>query len=210
MKRSKQTLAAFISGSMMLVSVVSGCATDAVRPESQSLIQALPSPPAEAATPAQPSADTLGQLIAPIALYPDALVAQILAAATYPTEVVEANRWMQQHSDLKGDALAKAVDPQVWDPSVKETVTTDGQTVAIECDFGHLHSPGGGFPHAAIPRRGFPHGGFPSGIRSSAFGGFNHGRSTNAVSSRGRASVGGGHVGGGVGGGAHFGGGGHR
>jgi hypothetical protein len=67
----------------------------------------------------QPSADTLGQLVAPIALYPDALVAQILAAAAYPAEVVEANRWMQQHTDLKGDALAKAVDPQSWDPSVK-------------------------------------------------------------------------------------------
>ena len=63
-----------------------------------------------------PEAD---RLVAPIALYPDALVAQILAAATYPTEVVEAERWMQQHPDLKGDALAQAVDPQSWDPSVK-------------------------------------------------------------------------------------------
>jgi hypothetical protein len=67
----------------------------------------------------QPSADTLDQLVAPIALYPDALVAQIIAAAAYPAEVVEANRWMQQHADLKGDALAQAVDPQSWDPSVK-------------------------------------------------------------------------------------------
>jgi hypothetical protein len=67
----------------------------------------------------QPSADTLDQLVAPIALYPDALVAQILSAATYPAEVVEADRWMQQHKDLKADALAQAVDPQSWDPSVK-------------------------------------------------------------------------------------------
>jgi uncharacterized membrane protein YgcG len=57
--------------------------------------------------------------VAPIALYPDALVAQVLAASTYPTEIVEADRWMQQHPDLKGQALAQAVDPQPWDPGVK-------------------------------------------------------------------------------------------
>ena len=61
----------------------------------------------------------LQQLVAPIALYPDALVAQILGAATYPTEVVEADRWMQQHSGLKGQELANEVDKQSWDPSVK-------------------------------------------------------------------------------------------
>jgi hypothetical protein len=63
--------------------------------------------------------DQLQQLVAPIALYPDALVAQILAASTYPTEVVEADRWMQQHPDLKGKELGKEVDKQHWDPSVK-------------------------------------------------------------------------------------------
>src|SRR6266446_6096587 len=61
----------------------------------------------------------LQQLLAPIALYPDALVAQILAASTYPTEIVEADRWMQRHSNLKGEELAKEVDKQDWDPSVK-------------------------------------------------------------------------------------------
>jgi Protein of unknown function (DUF3300) len=61
----------------------------------------------------------LQQLVAPIALYPDALVAQILAASTYPTQIVEAERWMQSHSDLKGEELAKEVDKQDWDPSVK-------------------------------------------------------------------------------------------
>jgi Protein of unknown function (DUF3300) len=65
------------------------------------------------------SAQELQQLVAPIALYPDALVAQILAAATYPTQIVEADRWMQRHSNLKGDELAKEVDKQDWDPSVK-------------------------------------------------------------------------------------------
>jgi hypothetical protein len=52
-------------------------------------------------------------------LYPDALVAQILAASTYPTEIVEADRWMQSHSNLRGEELAKNVDKQPWDPSVK-------------------------------------------------------------------------------------------
>jgi Protein of unknown function (DUF3300) len=61
----------------------------------------------------------LQQLVAPIALYPDALVAQILAASTYPTQIVEVERWMQSHSNLKGEELAKEVDKQNWDPSVK-------------------------------------------------------------------------------------------
>jgi hypothetical protein len=71
------------------------------------------------APPVQHSPQELQQLVAPIALYPDALAAQILAAATYPTQIVEADRWMQRHSKLKGEELAKAVDKQDWDPSVK-------------------------------------------------------------------------------------------
>jgi hypothetical protein len=57
--------------------------------------------------PVQQTPQELQQLVAPIALYPDALVAQILAASTYPAEMVEADRWMQSHSNLKGDELAK-------------------------------------------------------------------------------------------------------
>jgi Protein of unknown function (DUF3300) len=67
----------------------------------------------------QQTSEQLQQLVAPIALYPDSLVAQILAASTFPEQVVEADRWVQAHPDLKGDALAKAVDQQPWDPSVK-------------------------------------------------------------------------------------------
>src|SRR6266849_10010409 len=69
--------------------------------------------------PMQQSPQELQQLVAPIALYPDALVAQILAASTYPTEIVEADRWLQNHSELKGQNLADEVDKQSWDPSVK-------------------------------------------------------------------------------------------
>lgn len=61
----------------------------------------------------------LQQLVAPIALYPDELVAEILAASTYPTQIVQADRWLQQNSGLQGEQLAAAVDQQMWDPSVK-------------------------------------------------------------------------------------------
>src|SRR6201998_3055106 len=67
----------------------------------------------------QQTPEQLQQLVAPIALYPDSLVAQILTASTFPEQVVEADRWVQSHSDFKGDALAQAVDQQPWDPSVK-------------------------------------------------------------------------------------------
>ena len=63
--------------------------------------------------------EQLQQLVAPIALYPDELVAEVLAASTYPTEVVQANRWLQQNSTLKDQQLATEVDKQPWDASVK-------------------------------------------------------------------------------------------
>jgi hypothetical protein len=68
---------------------------------------------------AQQTPEQLQRLVAPIALYPDSLVAQVLAASTFPDEVVEADRWVQAHPDLKGEDLGKAVDGQPWDPSVK-------------------------------------------------------------------------------------------
>ncbi|MGA2099124.1 MAG: DUF3300 domain-containing protein [Candidatus Acidiferrum sp.] len=87
----------------------------------------LPAKPAEQATVqdahapqyTQQTPEQLQQLVAPIALYPDSLVAQILAGATFPEQVVEADRWVQAHQELKGDALAQAVDQQPWDPSIK-------------------------------------------------------------------------------------------
>ncbi|WP_321947460.1 DUF3300 domain-containing protein [Paraburkholderia sp. J10-1] len=75
--------------------------------------------PNSLSTAIQRSPEELQQLVAPIALYPDTLVAQILAAATHLAEVVSANRWMQAHAQLKSDALAAQVDQQYWDPSVK-------------------------------------------------------------------------------------------
>jgi len=78
-----------------------------------------PPPAAQAPQHAPQTPEQLQQLVAPIALYSDSLVAQILAASTFPEQVVEANRWVQANPDLKGDALGKAVDQQPWDPSVK-------------------------------------------------------------------------------------------
>lgn len=78
-------------------------------------------PPGEAGapTPALATPEQLEQLVSPIALYPDSLIGQVLAASTYPTQVVEAERFMQQNPNLTGDALATQVNPQPWDPSVR-------------------------------------------------------------------------------------------
>jgi Protein of unknown function (DUF3300) len=86
-----------------------------------------PSPP-----PAQAPADATQQLsdgqldalVAPIALYPDALLSEVLMASTYPLEVVEADRFAKDNKALKGDALKAAVDQQSWDDSVKSLVAT--------------------------------------------------------------------------------------
>jgi hypothetical protein len=61
----------------------------------------------------------LNNLVSPIALYPDALVAQILSASTFPDQVAAANSWLRQNGNLTGSALGQAVNQQSWDPSVK-------------------------------------------------------------------------------------------
>jgi hypothetical protein len=66
--------------------------------------------------------EELDQMLAPVALYPDELLTQVLMASTYPLEVVQAARWTKQNKDLKGDALTKALEKQDWDPSVKSLV----------------------------------------------------------------------------------------
>jgi hypothetical protein len=65
------------------------------------------------------SGDELQQLVAPIALYPDSLVAQVLGAASFPDQVAFAANWLQQNANLTGQPLMYAVDAQQWDPSVK-------------------------------------------------------------------------------------------
>jgi hypothetical protein len=66
--------------------------------------------------------EEIEQLVAPIALYPDSLVSQVLMASTYPLEVVEADRWARENKNLKGDALTTALEQHNWDPSIKSLV----------------------------------------------------------------------------------------
>ena len=108
MKLSKQVLILLLCFSLLRFTAQA----ESFGPTGQSSEQQPPPP-------AQQSPQELGQLVAPIALYPDALVAQILAASTYPTEIVEADRWIQSHPNLKDAELANEVDKQPWDASVK-------------------------------------------------------------------------------------------
>jgi len=63
--------------------------------------------------------EELDQMLAPIALYPDSLIAQILMASTYPLEIVQAERWVEQNKTLTGDSLDDALKEKSWDPSIK-------------------------------------------------------------------------------------------
>ena len=83
-------------------------------------------PPQPASAPAQQmlNAGQLDALVAPIALYPDALLSEILMASTYPLEVVEADRWAKANKNLQGDALKAALDKQNWDESIKSLAAT--------------------------------------------------------------------------------------
>jgi hypothetical protein len=103
----KQFLAVIISGSLVITSSSVGFADE------PSAAQQAPAPVAKQ------NPDQLQQLVAPIALYPDELVAEVLAAATYPAQVVEANRWLQDHKNQQAQQLANEVDKQPWDSSVK-------------------------------------------------------------------------------------------
>jgi len=116
-------------GTKIIISILSFGLLFAILPQDLSADQDAPAQdaaapaqtPAQAAAPPyqQQTPEQLQQLVAPIALYPDSLVAQILTASTFPEQVVEADRWVQANPDLKGDALGQAVDQQPWDPSVK-------------------------------------------------------------------------------------------
>jgi len=67
-------------------------------------------------------AEKLDSLVAPIALYPDPLLAQTLVASTYPLEIIQLQQWMGKNKDLKGKALEDAVGKQPWDPSIQSMV----------------------------------------------------------------------------------------
>jgi hypothetical protein len=121
MKFAREMVAVVIAGSLILLTStpVESQTQDQAPVNSQGPALAPAGPINPDAAPAQQTPDELNQLVAPIALYPDALVAQVLAASIHPTEIVEADRWMQANTNLQGQALAQQVDQMPWDPSVK-------------------------------------------------------------------------------------------
>ncbi|HKF41873.1 MAG TPA: DUF3300 domain-containing protein, partial [Thermoanaerobaculia bacterium] len=98
------------------------CAVLLVPGEEVVLLAQQPTPAAAAQTAPAPkllSADQLDSLVAPIALYPDPLLAQTFAASTYPLEIIQLQQWMAKNPNLKDKALSDAVAKQPWDPSVQ-------------------------------------------------------------------------------------------
>src|SRR5262245_14785703 len=117
MRTLKQVQAVVVSFAMAVAFVTPANALSSARTadlQSQAPVQTAPTTTSAAPTPKE-----LQQLVAPIALYPDNLVAQVLAGSTNPTEVVEADRWLQENKNLKGSQLMAEVDKQPWDPSIK-------------------------------------------------------------------------------------------
>jgi hypothetical protein len=104
-----------VSGMLLLAVLVFGAT-----------VLAQDTPPAEPSAAEPPpqllTPDQLDNLVAPIALYPDALLSQVLVASTYPLEVVEASQWLQQNRNLQGRQLTEAARQQNWDPSVQALV----------------------------------------------------------------------------------------
>src|SRR4051812_43832277 len=106
--------------------------------------------PAQPAAPAAPADKVfteaeLASLLAPIALYPDNVIAQILMASTYPIEVIEAYRWLQKHKELKGDALYNAVQKEEWDDSVKSLVNAPDVLKQMDENLGWMQKIGDAF-----------------------------------------------------------------
>jgi hypothetical protein len=124
---SKRGIALGLVGLMipMGIAQVSAFAQEAPPPPPDQQDQGPPPPDDQGAPPQQWSAlspDQLNQLVAPIALYPDSLVAQVLGASTYPTQIVEADRFVQSQGGAPPDQIAQMVNGQNWDPSVKALV----------------------------------------------------------------------------------------
>ena len=122
MKFAREIVAVVIVGSLMLLTSapVESQLPDAPVPNDQQGPDGAPAGPIQPeAAPAPQTPEELDQLVAPIALYPDALVAQVLAASVHPAEIVEADRYIEANPNLKGQALAQQVDQMPWDPSVK-------------------------------------------------------------------------------------------
>src|SRR3954447_4962323 len=111
-----------IAMALLLAMPVAAVAQTADAPAAPSSQVQTANPPAQAAELLKP--EQLEALVAPIALYPDELLANVLAASTYPLEVVQADRWLKERKTLKGDPLKTEVEKQPWDDSVKALAST--------------------------------------------------------------------------------------
>jgi hypothetical protein len=107
----KQTMSMVVCSTL----IIAGAPTELLQAQSAS----QPAPASTLPAVAPLTSTQLDALVAPIALYPDALVAQVLAAASYADEVAFADLWLAQNQNLQGAALTQAVGQQAWDPSVK-------------------------------------------------------------------------------------------
>jgi len=114
--RSKFQRAIAIATASLVLALASGSRTFAQTPAGSAPNAPIPQPPAAL------SENDLANLIAPIALYPDALLSQVLVACTYPLELVEAQQWLQQNGNLQNRELIQAAQQQNWDPSVQALV----------------------------------------------------------------------------------------
>lgn len=111
-----------VSSSLILsLLVLAGCNKPADTPQQTSATAAATPPQPAPYTP--PTAEQLSQMVAPIALFPDKLVGQVLAGATYPDQISAANQWLAQNPSLKGEPLQAAEASQPWDVSVKSLTT---------------------------------------------------------------------------------------
>jgi Protein of unknown function (DUF3300) len=112
----------------------------AIRDAKAETAAASPGPAPGEATP-----EELEELVSPIALYPDLLVARILVASTFPTQIVEAHRWLEENPNLKGEQFATAVNQQPWDPSVRslsqfrDVVKTMNDSLAWTSELGEAY-----------------------------------------------------------------------
>jgi hypothetical protein len=109
MRLVPKRLTAVICSLLLISSIALPPAAEQAQPQSEGSGQAAP----------KISNDQLDSLVAPIALYPDPVLAQVLAASTYPIELIELEQWLAQHKELKDQALVDAVKGQDWDPSVQ-------------------------------------------------------------------------------------------
>src|SRR5271170_2935409 len=119
-KFANKILTSIVSCALALATIPGGLQATAYQDPGAPAQGAPPAP--DQPQPAHLTPEQLQELVAPIALYPDALLAQILAASAYPTQIVEADRMAQDNPGLKGRELAEEADRQDWDPSVKSLV----------------------------------------------------------------------------------------